>query len=212
MRSPVIVLGAGGHAKVLINALQLCAVEILGITDPDPRLFGQEVLGVPILGSDEVLGNYVPQQVQLVNGLGSVGLPRARIRLFDACKKLGFVFATVVHPSAIVAGDVRLGEGVQIMAGAILQPGVCLGANVIVNTRGSVDHDCTIGSHAHLAPGVTLSGEVQLGIGVHLGTGVSIVQGVRIGEFSIVGAGSLVLKDIPAGVKAYGCPAKVVNQ
>lgn len=210
MSTSVIVLGAGGHAKVLINVLQLCSVEILGVTDPDPSLIGQEVLGFPIIGTDDVLRNYSSQKVQLVNGLGSVGLPSARGRLFDDCKKLGFVFATVVHPAAVIAADVEIGEGSQVMAGAILQPGVCLGDNVIVNTNASVDHDCTIGRHTHIAPGATLSGDVQVGIGTHLGTGVLIVQGIKIGDNSVVGAGSLVLKDIPADVKAYGCPAKVL--
>jgi sugar O-acyltransferase (sialic acid O-acetyltransferase NeuD family) len=209
---PVIVLGAGGHAKVLINALQLCSVAILGVTDPDPALIGQKVLGAPVIGTDDVLENYSPQEVQLVNGLGSVCLPKARSRVYDFGKKLGFVFASVVHPAAVVAGDVRLGEGVQVMAGAVLQPGAILGENVIINTKASVDHDCIIGSHSHIAPGATLSGAVIIGIGVHLGTGASIVQGVKLGNFSLVGAGSLVLKDIPAGAKVYGCPAKVVDQ
>jgi UDP-perosamine 4-acetyltransferase len=212
MSRPVIVLGAGGHAKVLINALQLCSIDILGITAPDPTLVGQIILGVPVIGTDDELKKYSAQEVHLVNGLGSVGLPVARRRLYDAFKKAGFEFATVVHPSAVVAPDVRVGEGAQIMAGAVLQPGICLGDNVIINTRASLDHDCHIGNHAHIAPGATLSGEVQAGVGVHVGTGASIIQGVKVGDGSLVGAGSVVLKDILAGVRAYGCPAKVVER
>ncbi len=212
MSKPIIILGAGGHAKVLINALQLCSIDILGITDPDPTLIGQRILGVPVIGTDDELRNYSAEEVQLVNGLGSVGLPVARRRLYDACKNAGFGFATVVHPAAVVAPDVRMGEGAQIMAGAVLQPGVCLGVNVIVNTRASLDHDCRAGDHSHIAPGVTLSGGVVLGTEVHVGTGASIVQGVRIGDCSLIGAGSVVLKDLPAHVKAYGSPAKVVKQ
>lgn len=212
MKMPVIVLGAGGHAKVLISTLKLCSVEILGVTDPDPTLIGKDVLGIPIIGDDNELGNYPAQKVHLVNGLGSVSAPMARCRLFNVFKKLGFFFATVVHPSAVVAADVEIGEGVQIMAGAILQPGVRLGVNVIINTKASVDHDSTIGNHSHIAPGVTLSGCVEVGMGTHVGTGASIVQGVRIGDASLVGAGSVVLKDIPDRVKACGCPAKEVDQ
>jgi sugar O-acyltransferase (sialic acid O-acetyltransferase NeuD family) len=212
MIKPVIVLGAGGHAKVLINALQLSSVEILGITDPDPALVGQKVLGVPIIGTDDELQNHSAEKVQLVNGLGSVDLPMARCRLFDECKKLGFVFATVIHPAAVVASDVEIGEGSQVMAGAVLQPGACIGYNVIINTRASVDHDCHIGNHTHIAPGVTLSGEVIVGSGSHVGSGSSVVQGVSVGDSCLVGAGSVVLKDLPSGVKAYGCPAKVVER
>lgn len=210
MNRPVIVLGAGGHAKVLINTLQLCSLEIVGITDPDPGLLGHKILGVPVIGTDDEIKKYAAEEVQLVNGLGSVGLPIARRRLYEACKKAGYAFATVVHPSAVVAADVTIGEGAQIMAGAVLQPGVCIGANVIVNTRASLDHDCQIGAHTHLAPGVTLSGDVYVASGAHVGTGASLVQGVRIGAASLIGAGSVVLQDIPAGVTAYGCPAKVV--
>ena len=212
MSMPVIVLGAGGHAKVLLNALQLSSVDILGITDPDPALVGQKILGVSILGTDDELQNYSTEEVQLVNGLGSVGLPTARYRLFDEFKKLGFSFAAVIHSSAVVAADVEIGEGSQIMAGAVLQPGVCIGDNVIINTSASVDHDCHIGNHTHIAPGVTLSGEVNVGVGTHVGAGVSIVQGIRIGDGTLVGAGSVVLNNLPSGVKAYGCPAKVIER
>ncbi len=212
MNVPVIVLGAGGHAKVLINALQLCSVQILGITDPDPELHGKDILGVPVIGSDDKLANYGARTVQLVNGLGSISVPSTRCQLFDKYKGQKFIFANVIHPDALLAGDVKLGEGVQVMAGAVVQPGVFLGDNVIINTRASVDHDCIIGKNSHVAPGVTISGEVHIGAGVHVGTGASIVQGVRIGDASLVGAGSTVLKDIPDGVKAYGCPAKVVDQ
>lgn len=211
MNLPVIVLGAGGHAKVLINALQLCSVEILGITDPDPSLAGQSVLGVPVIGTDDEVKSYSSEGVRLVNGLGSVGLPWARRMLFEKWRKSGFFFSPVIHPSAVVAADALVGEGSQIMAGAVLQPGVCLGANVIINTRASLDHDCRIGSHTHIAPGVTLSGGVHVGIGTHVGTGTSVVQGVSIGDITLLGAGSVVLIDIPAGVKAYGCPAKVTD-
>lgn len=213
MSMPVIVLGAGGHAKVLINTLQLCSIEILGVTDPvSSRLIEKNVLGVPIIGTDDKLRNYSAEKVQLVNGLGSVGLPMARRRLFDEYKKLGFTFATVVHPNAVVAADVKFGEGAQIMAGVVLQPGLTIGDNVIINTGASLDHDCTIGSHTHLAPGVTLSGHVYVGSCSHIGTGASVVQGIKIGDDSLVGAGSVVLKDIPDGTKAYGCPAKVAIQ
>ncbi len=211
MSMPVIVLGAGGHAKVLINALQLCSIKILGITDPDPTLTGQEVLGVPIIGTDDELKKYSAENVQLINGLGSVGLPKARRRIFEEYKKLGFVFALVIHPNAVIAADVKIGEGSQIMAGAILQPGVCLGANVIVNTGAALDHDCSIGRHSHIAPGVTLSGGVSVGNAAHVGIGASVVQGISIGESSLIGAGSVVLKNLPGGVTAYGCPAKVVD-
>jgi len=210
MNLPIILLGAGGHAKVLLEALQLCQANVIGATDPDPQKEGMKLLGVPIIGTDEILCGYSPAQVRLVNGLGSTSLTAARTHLFKKFKGEGFAFASVVHPAAVLARDVCLGEGTQIMAGVVVQPGVVLGQNVIVNTRASVDHDSHIGDHCHLAPGVTLSGQVSVGEGTHLGTGAVVIQGVQIGNHCVVGAGSLVLRDIPDGVTAYGSPAKGV--
>ena len=208
MSLPVIVLGAGGHAKVLINALQMCSVEILGVTDPDPALIGQEILGVPIIGTDGELKNYSVKQVQLVNGLGSVNLSKVRCSLFDEYKRLGFIFASVIHSSAVVASDVKIGEGSQIMAGTVIQPGSCISCNTIINTMASVDHDCIIGDHVHIAPGVTLSGGVTVGELSHIGTGATVVQGVSIGCGCLVAAGAVVVKDIPDGAMVRGVPAQ----
>lgn len=210
MNLPVIVLGAGGHAKVLIEALLASSAVIAGIVDPDPALAGIAILGVPMLGDDDVVAEFPSSEIQLVNGLGSVGLPLVRLQLFERFKALGYDFATVVHPSAIVASDVVLGEGAQIMAGAVIQPGSRIGINSIVNTRSSVDHDCIIGDHVHIAPGVTLSGGVKTGTGCHIGTGATVIQGITIGPDSVIGAGALVICDIPAKVTAFGIPAKVV--
>lgn len=212
MSRPIIILGGGGHAKVLIEALRCSNLEIIGLTDPNPDLHGKSIMGVPVLGDDSVLSGYSADRVALVNGLGSTRQPNARRQLYENISSRGFSFANVVHPSAIIAGDVTIGNGVQLMAGVILQPGVALGDNVIINTRVSVDHDCRIGCHSHLAPGVVLSGEVTVGEGVHIGTGASIVNHVRIGDDSLIGAGSLVLRSIPDNVVAYGVPAEVVQR
>jgi sugar O-acyltransferase (sialic acid O-acetyltransferase NeuD family) len=211
MSLPVIVLGAGGHAKVLVDALLACSALIAGIVDPDPAQAGSELLGVPVLGDDDLVREFPPEEITLVNGLGSVGLPVARRRVFERFKGLGYGFAAVVHPSAVVAPDVVPGEGAQVMAGAVIQAGCCIGANSIVNTRASVDHDCSLGDHVHLAPGVTLSGGVTIGAGSHLGTGATVIQGIRIGAGCLVGAGSLVLRDVEPGTSVRGVPARVVQ-
>ncbi|GFO66060.1 acetyltransferase [Geomonas paludis] len=210
MSDPVLILGAGGHAKVLVEALLADGALIAGILDADPARLGDSLLGVPVIGDDNTAEDFPMDAVQLVNGIGSVGLPDVRKSIFDRFTARGYRFATVVHPSAVVASDVELGTGVQIMAGAVLQPGCHIGSNVIINTRASVDHDCTVGDHSHLAPGVTLSGGVTVGSGCHVGTGATVIQGVRIGDGSVVGAGAVVTKDVKAGVTVVGVPAKVV--
>ena len=208
MSLPVIVLGAGGHAKVLINALLESSAVIAGVLDPAPELAGTFVLGVPVLGNDSIATEFPPSEALLVNGLGSVGTPAKRRQLYDKFKALGYGFATVVHPSAIVAADVVLGEGAQVMAGSIIQPGSSIGCNAIINTRASIDHDCIVGNHVHIAPGATLSGGISVGEATHIGTGATVIQGINIGSNAVVAAGAVVVKDVHARTKVRGVPAR----
>lgn len=209
MSLPVLIVGGGGHAKVLIDALRLHLSRIIGITEVDPAKLGTEVLGVRVIGDDKAISEHAPDTLLLVNGIGSVHLPKARKAVFEKFKEQGFTFATVVHPSAVVARDVVLGEGCQIMAGSVIQPGSKVGKNTIVNTNASVDHDCIISDHVHIAPGVTLSGDVHIEKGVHLGVGTTVIQGVTIGENSVVGAGSVVIANVMKNAVVVGVPAKV---
>lgn len=208
MSLPVLILGAGGHARVLLDALLLCSRQVVGILDADPELKGKLILGVPVLGGDREAGRFGCDEVELVNGIGSVGSLTRRAGLFKEYLALGYRFASVVHPAAVLARDVELGMGAQVMAGAVLQVGARIGANSIVNTRAAVDHDCRIGSHVHLAPGVTLSGGVVVEDEVHIGTGATVIQGVSIARGSTVGAGALVLRNVKEGVTVFGVPAR----
>lgn len=200
--SPVIVLGGGGHAKVVIDALRCSGADIIGLCDPALEAGSEGPLGVVVEGGDEVLRRHPPDTVLLVNGIGSTRSTALRRSVYERHTAMRYRFATVIHPSAVVSEDARLEEGAQVMAGAVIQPGAVLEQNCIVNTRASVDHDCVIGAHAHVAPGVTLSGNVQVGAGAHVGTGASVIQGIRIGCDSLVGAGSVVVSDLPDRAKA----------
>jgi UDP-perosamine 4-acetyltransferase len=208
MSVPVIVLGGGGHAKVLIDALLASCVEILGVTDTDPTRVDSCIRGVRIVGDDSIVRRYASQEVRLVNGLGSVGSTTARQEIYERYKALGYSFQTVVHPSAVVSNDVKLSEGVQVMAGAIIQPGSEIGENAVINTGATVDHDCQIGAHVHLAPGVILSGSVKIGSGTHIGTGAVVIQNVCVGCNDVVGAGSVVVKNIADCKRVMGVPAR----
>lgn len=207
---PVIILGGGGHAKVLIHMLLSAHRQILGYTDPDETRL--PILDVKRLGDDEAVFEYRPEEAHLVNGVGSVGSTALREKIYDRFNAKRYSFASVIHPSATIASGVQLSEGVQIMAGAIIQPGSGVGANAIVNTGAIVDHDCVVGAHAHIAPGAVLSGGVRVGPGAHIGTGACIIQGVSIGAGSVVGAGAVVIDDVPPGVTTVGVPAKAIDR
>ncbi|MGA8151687.1 MAG: acetyltransferase [Terriglobales bacterium] len=208
MDLPVIIVGGGGHAKVLISTLHLQHRRVLGFVDPKPSL--PPVLGIAQLGDDGAVFLHPPDQLRLVNGVGSIDSTAPRQAVYEKFRKTQYVFETVIHPSAIIAAEVDIEDGVQVMAGAVVQPGSRLGSNVIINTGARIDHDCSIDAHAHLAPGVTLSGDVHIGQGAHIGTGASVIQGVRVGAAAIVGAGAVVVDDVPEGFTVVGVPARSV--
>lgn len=207
---PLLIIGAGGHAKVLIDALQLLKAPILGICEQNPVAVNSELLGVPIILSDAELEKYPSESVTLVNGIGGVKDPSLRREVFQRLKLLGYDFFQVIHPSAIISANAVLAEGVQVMAGAVIQAGARIAENAVVNTRTSIDHDCQIGAHVHLAPGVTVCGNVKIGDSVHVGSGAIIIQGIAVGSHCLIGAGTLVQKDVPAGATIIGVPGRII--
>lgn len=200
---PVILLGSGGHARVLLAIASRLNLNILGITDPNQPLFS-EYAGLPILGADTAVFDYATDQIELLNGIGS--LPRdsgLRKNLFENFKRNGYVFKTLIDPLAFIAQDVELAEGLQIMAGVIIQTGAKIADNSIVNSGAIIEHDCLIGKHVHIAPGAILSGGVKVGNQVHIGTGATVIQGISIGEGSVIGAGVVVTQNVEAGLILY---------
>lgn len=204
---PVIIIGNGGHATVLVDTIQLQGRKIIGFVAPTNE---ENQFGIPYLGNDDDISDYRPEEIELVNGIGSVSNMQFRKKIYDHFKSRNYIFSKVVHPSAIVSNSVILGEGTQIMAGAVIQPLVKIADNTIVNTSVSIDHNCQIGKHCHIAPGTTLSGNVTIGDNTHIGTGSTIIQSVEVGSNVLIGAASLVIENIKNGIKAYGVPTKEV--
>jgi len=208
MNKPVIIIGNGGHASVLVETLLIQQREIIGYTAPSKE---KEFFDLPYLGTDDIIAdNYNPDELELVLGLGTVMSSIVRKSIFEDFNSIGFSFIGVIHPTAIISSSTQIGEGAQIMAGTILQANVSIEDNTIINTGSIIDHDCHIGKHVHIAPGSTLSGGVHIGDGCHIGVGTSIIQGITIGHETTIGAGSVVIKDIGIGKIAYGVPAKEV--
>ena len=206
MKRDIIVLGSGGHASVVVDILQHSPFKIVGFTDNGKPTGTKGPMGFPILGGDEVLTKFKVEEMLLANGVGTVAPKSSREDLFTQMSHLGFEFVSVMHPSAIIASNVVLGRGVQVMAGAVIQTGATLGDNVLVNTGAMVDHDCVIGNNVHIAPGAVLAGNVTVGGGTQIGLGARIIQGITIGAYSLIGAGITVLDDIPENLRLH--PAK----
>jgi sugar O-acyltransferase (sialic acid O-acetyltransferase NeuD family) len=210
----VIGLGAGGHGKVVLEALWACGgYEVVGLLDPRLELHGTEVLGVPVLGSDDLLGRQYDDGVRTAFiGLGGTGDTGPRRGLFELARSAGFTAARVVHPAATVSPSARLGEGVQVIAGAVVGADAEVGDDVIVNTGAVVEHDCRVGAHAHIAPGATLASDVEVGESAHVGAGATVLQGVRIGRGAVVGAGAVVVRDVEPDTVVIGVPASVLRR
>lgn len=197
----IVVVGSGGHAKVVIATARAAGMHVVGVVDDAPARWGELVLGVKVDGPCAVALDDPAVVAVLAIGNNAV---RARLAATARC-----AFATVVHPSAVVHASVTLGPGTVVFAGAVVQPDTRIGAHGILNTRASVDHDCVIGAHVHIAPGASLAGTVTLGDGVFMGIGSVAIPGVTVGEWSIVGAGAAVVRSLPSRVTAVGVPAKV---
>lgn len=208
-----IILGGGGHARVLIDCLRESGlVEIEGVLDADSSRRGQKILDVPVLGDDDLLGELAAGGVtHFVVGLGGVGDNGPRRRLFEMGCSCRLTPLTVRHPSAMVSRWARIGPGCQLLPGSIVNAGATLGKNVIVNSGAIVEHDCVIGDHVHIATGAKLASTVQAGAGAHVGAGATVKQSMRIGEGAIIGAGAVVVKDVEPGVVVVGVPARPIR-
>lgn len=198
---PAVVLGASGHAKVVIATLRVSGWVVMGVYDDDPTLLGEVILGVSVIGPIQRWAAGTGER-----GVIAIGSNRARGAV--AARLKGGRFATAVHPMAWVAPTARLGEGTVVFAGAIIQPDTVIGRHVIVNTGASIDHDCVIGDFVHIAPGARMAGGVTVGEGAFIGIGAVVIPGVRIGEWVTVGAGAAVIRDVPAGATVAGVPAR----
>lgn len=202
---PLVMMGAGGHAKVLLALVRAAGRVIVGVCDPAlVRGSGTTWRGVAVLGDDMALACWPCDKVELINGLGQLVGGRARADLFARLTGAGFVFPPLLHPAAWVAPDVQLAPGVQVMAGAVVQPDCRVGANSIVNTGARLDHDCEIGANVHIAPGATLCGGVCIGDGAFIGSGATLIQGVVVGAAAVVGAGVTVTRALAPGAMLRG--------
>jgi sugar O-acyltransferase (sialic acid O-acetyltransferase NeuD family) len=199
-KAGVVVIGAGGHAKVLISTLTACGVAVAAVVDDDDTKWGMDAQGTRVGRIEREIG-----------GRGIVGIGDNAQRR-EMARALSLEWQTVVHPSAYVHASAKLGPGTVVFAGAVVQPDAVIGDHVIVNTGATVDHDCVVGDYAHLGPGVHLAGSVHVGEGAFLGIGSAVCPGVRIGRWTTLGAGAVAIRDVADGVVAVGVPARACGR
>jgi len=205
LSGPLVVYGAGGHGKVVLDAALTAEYEVHCVIDDAPS--DADLLGVKVLRA----GTYKWPSARCVRFIVGVGANSVRARLFGVCVDRGIEPATICHPTSLASPRCSLGGGVFLAAGAVVMVGAVVGDNVIINTGASIDHDCHIGAHAHICPGVRLAGEVRVGEYTMIGTGASVLPGVRVGAHCVVGAGAVVNHDIPDHSVAIGLPARVTR-
>jgi len=198
----IVVVGAGGHAKVAIATVRAAGGEVVAAYDDDPTRWGQQILGVPIKGpvSKEEIGTGP--------AIIAIGNNQARRLL---AQRLRAKWVSVCHPDTTVHPSVSLGPGTVVFAGAVIQPDATIGAHSILNTAATVDHDCIVGDFVHIGPGVTLCGGVTVDEGVLLGVGAKVAPSVEIGPWSTAGAGAVCMVDVPGSTTVVGVPARPVE-
>jgi sugar O-acyltransferase (sialic acid O-acetyltransferase NeuD family) len=206
-----VVIGAGGHGKVVADALSLMlGRDIDGFIDCNEALEGSSVLGYSVLGGHEWLFREASER-PIAAAVG-IGNDSDRQRLIASCIDSGIQVLTVVHPQAAVSKSAVVGAGSVVLAKAVLNPNSRVGQGAIINTAAIVEHDVEIGDFAHLAPNSTTGGAVRIGACCQIGLGAQILPSVSVGSGTCVGAGAVVLHDLPKNVVAIGNPARILRK
>ncbi len=191
----VAIIGAGGHSKVVTDTFQCMGYEIVGYYNDKKS---------NALGTIADI-KYNPQ-LQYFCAIGSNTVRKQIVENLDIPPE---GWATAIHPSAVVSKSAIIGKGILICAGAVIQPAAYIGDHVIINTNVSIDHDCVIGDFCHIAPRSVLCGNVNVGSSTFICAGCTIINEIQIGTNVLLGAASLVIRNIPNNVKAYGVPSRV---
>jgi UDP-perosamine 4-acetyltransferase len=204
----LVLIGGGGHCKVVVDHLKLLNMDILGILDDDPAALGREILGVKVIGRVDELPTYRGRVDFTVIAITD---PMTRKILDDKCKGASIETIGFIHPKAVISPWANISGKAQVCAGSIINPEAELHDHAIINTGAVVEHDCVVGQYCHIAPGVRLMGKVRIGPLSMIGASATVLQNLTVGGRSVVGAGALVLNNVEEGTKYLGLPARKVG-
>ena len=211
----IVLIGGGDQAHYTIDIINKMydgnKWNIIGIIDAQEEI-GTTKFGYKIIGRQENIKELI-HEFNIQGGVISIGDNWTRHYVAEQIKKLvpKFKFINAIHPSIIIGDNVELGEGIVAMAGCIFNPKAKIGNFTFFATGAQVEHDCVIGNYASISAGSITGGYVELGDFAALTLGVTVFDRIKIGKNSVVGAGSLVVKDLPDNVLAYGNPAKIIR-
>ncbi len=197
-RKKLFIIGGGGHGRVVIDSFLKSGHQIQGIVDPAYEK-DELIVGIPVIGGDQILDNFSIGSFQLINGIGVLPGSLGRWRIADEMRNRGFKFIAVIDPRSIISSTAMISEGAQVMAGCILQDGVNVGTDSVVNTGAVLDHDCTIGEKCWISPGVTICGGSVIGSNAYIGAGATLIHNINIGDGALISAGSTIIKDVASG-------------
>ena len=207
----IIIIGArmDGHAGVVLDTIeQSCLYNVIGFLDDSPSLQNTCLRGIPVLGPSN---NFSCIPKDLEGFIVAIGNNKTRLGLSNKLKEFGLKPINVIHPNAVISKSVKILGGVFIGPGVVINKGCVVGDCVIINTSASIDHDSIIEDGAHIAPGVATGGRVKIKKCAFIGVGTSIIEDITIGEYTLVGAGASVVKDLPPNTKCVGVPAKPIG-
>jgi len=205
----MVVIGGGGHAKVLISILKKAGYRIVGYTDKTDR---GPILGIGYLGDDTVLGGFAgSSRPSAVIGIGKIDASPLRLGMQRALHASGFTFPVICSPQAVINEDAVVGAGTVVMDRVVVNSGTVIGEASILNTASIVEHDCRIGDNVHIASGATLAGGVTVGDHCMIGMGCNVIQSISISPGCIIGAGATVVRDISVPGTYVGSPAKQIH-
>lgn len=195
----MLLFGASGHAKVIIDILKKNNIRVEKILDDEPRV--DNIFGIPVEKNRF-------DTASCTDAIISIGNNEIRERI---SKKFQFNYIKAIHPMAVVSEYAFIGEGTVVMANAVINSEARIGRHCIINTSAVVEHDCQISDFVHISPNASLAGSVEVGEGTHIGIGACVIQGVKIGRWATIGAGAVIIRDVPDGAVVVGNPGEIIK-